>query len=193
MSCTSGSITNPSRGRPVRSTNDRTRLDRLETFWSTIAIQSYRPDVCCSLLRGGAARTFCAARHPALPRAAQVALTLRVVCGFTAAQIARAFLVRESTVAQRITRAKQKITDAGIPYRIPSDDEFNARLSEVLQVIYLLLNEGYLPPAIPAFAPMSTATSRVGIVPTADGLSSGHEALSTLQLDCCVTRDCIPV
>jgi RNA polymerase sigma factor (sigma-70 family) len=82
--------------------------------------------------------------HPALPRAAQVALTLRVVCGFTTAQIARAFLVRESTVAQRITRAKQKITDAGIPYRIPTDDELNARLTEVLQVIYLLLNEGYL-------------------------------------------------
>jgi RNA polymerase sigma factor (sigma-70 family) len=82
--------------------------------------------------------------HPALPRPAQVALTLRVVCGFTTAQIARAFLVRESTVAQRITRAKQKITDAGIPFRIPTDDELNARLTEVLQVIYLLLNEGYL-------------------------------------------------
>jgi RNA polymerase sigma factor (sigma-70 family) len=82
--------------------------------------------------------------HPALPRAAQVALTLRVVCGFTTAQIARAFLVRESTVAQRITRAKEKITDAGIPFRIPTDDELNARLTEVLQVIYLLLNEGYL-------------------------------------------------
>jgi RNA polymerase sigma factor (sigma-70 family) len=82
--------------------------------------------------------------HPALPRPAQVALTLRVVCGFTTAQIARAFLVRESTVAQRITRAKQKITDARIPFRIPTDDELNARLTEVLQVIYLLLNEGYL-------------------------------------------------
>src|SRR5688572_6150375 len=82
--------------------------------------------------------------HPALPRPAQVALTLRVVCGFTTAQIARAFLVRESTVAQRITRAKQKITDAGIPYRIPTDDELNERLTEVRQVIYLLLNEGYL-------------------------------------------------
>jgi RNA polymerase sigma-70 factor (ECF subfamily) len=82
--------------------------------------------------------------HPALPRPAQVALTLRVVLGFTTAQIARAFVVRESTVAQRITRAKQKITDAGIPYRIPTDDELNERLTEVLQVIYLLLNEGYL-------------------------------------------------
>jgi RNA polymerase sigma factor (sigma-70 family) len=82
--------------------------------------------------------------HPALPRAAQVALTLRVVCGLTTAQIARAFIVPEATIAQRITRAKRKITDAGIPYRVPSPDELDARLSEVLTVIYLLLNEGYL-------------------------------------------------
>jgi RNA polymerase sigma factor (sigma-70 family) len=82
--------------------------------------------------------------HPALPRQAQIALTLRVVCGLTSAQIARAFLVPETTVAQRITRAKRKITDAGIPYRIPADDELRARLTEVLAVIYLLLNEGYL-------------------------------------------------
>ena len=82
--------------------------------------------------------------HPALPRPSQLALTLRVVCGLTTAQIARALLVRESTVAQRITRTKRKIRDAGIPYRVPTDDEFPARLSEVLRVIYLLLNEGYL-------------------------------------------------
>jgi RNA polymerase sigma factor (sigma-70 family) len=82
--------------------------------------------------------------HPALPRAAQVALTLRVVCGLTTAQIARAFLVPETTVAQRITRAKRKITDARIPYRVPDPDELDARLGEVLAVIYLLLNEGYL-------------------------------------------------
>jgi RNA polymerase sigma factor (sigma-70 family) len=82
--------------------------------------------------------------HPALPRQAQIALTLRVVCGLTTAQIARAFLVPETTVAQRITRAKRKITDAGIPYRIPADDELGARLTEVLTVIYLLFNEGYL-------------------------------------------------
>lgn len=82
--------------------------------------------------------------HPALPRPAQIALTLRVVCGLTTAQIARAFLERETTVARRITRAKRKITDAGIPYRIPEDDELGARLNEVLTVIYLLFNEGYL-------------------------------------------------
>ena len=82
--------------------------------------------------------------HPALPRQAQIALTLRVVCGLTTAQIARAFLVQETTMAQRITRAKQKITDARIPYRIPADDELGPRLTEVLAVIYLLFNEGYL-------------------------------------------------
>ena len=82
--------------------------------------------------------------HPALPREAQIALTLRVICGLTTAQIARAFLVPETTIAQRITRAKRKIVDAGIPYRIPDPDELNDRLPEVLAVIYLLLNEGYL-------------------------------------------------
>jgi RNA polymerase sigma factor (sigma-70 family) len=83
--------------------------------------------------------------HPALPRTAQIALTLRVVCGLTTAQIAKAFLTPETTVAQRITRAKRKIADAGIPYRIPDPDELADRLDEVLTVVYLLFNEGYLP------------------------------------------------
>ncbi len=82
--------------------------------------------------------------HPALSRPAQIALTLRVTCGLTTAQIARALLVPETTVARRITRAKRKITEAGIPYRVPDPDELGARLREVLAVIYLLLNEGYL-------------------------------------------------
>ncbi|MFI7709338.1 RNA polymerase sigma factor [Nonomuraea sp. NPDC049480] len=82
--------------------------------------------------------------HPALSRAAQIALTLRVVCGLSAEQIAAAFLVPEPTVAQRITRAKRKIGEAGIPYRIPPQEELPWRVNEVLAVIYLLFNEGYL-------------------------------------------------
>ena len=82
--------------------------------------------------------------HPALSRSAQIALTLRVVCGLSTAQIAAAFVVSESAVAQRITRAKRKISEAGIPYRVPSAEELPARLGEVLTVIYLLFNEGYL-------------------------------------------------
>jgi len=82
--------------------------------------------------------------HPALSRAAQVALTLRAVCGFTTAEIAHAFLASETAVAQRIVRARRKIVAARIPYRIPSEDELDERLSEVLAVLYLMFNEGYL-------------------------------------------------
>ncbi len=82
--------------------------------------------------------------HPALSREAQIALTLRVVCGLSTAQIAAAFLVPETTVAQRLTRAKRKITEAGIPYRIPDGDDLPERLEGALAVIYLLFNEGYL-------------------------------------------------
>jgi predicted RNA polymerase sigma factor len=82
--------------------------------------------------------------HPALSREAQIALTLRVVCGLTTAQLARAVLVPETTVAQRLIRAKRKITDAGIPYRIPAPEELGERLAQVLHVVYLMFNEGYL-------------------------------------------------
>jgi RNA polymerase sigma-70 factor (ECF subfamily) len=82
--------------------------------------------------------------HPALSRAAQVALTLRAVCGFTTAEIAHAFLTSEATVAQRLVRARRKIVAANIPYRLPSGEEMEARLGEVLAVLYLMFNEGYL-------------------------------------------------
>lgn len=82
--------------------------------------------------------------HPALRREAQIALTLRAVCGFTTAQIARAFLIPEATIAKRITRARHKIRSARIPYRVPSGDELEDRVNEVLAVLYLMFNEGYL-------------------------------------------------
>ncbi|MGY2701116.1 RNA polymerase sigma factor [Nocardioides sp. HB32] len=82
--------------------------------------------------------------HPALAPEARVALTLRLLGGLTVGEIAQAFLVPETTMAQRITRAKKKISTANIPYRVPDADDLTARLGGVLAVVYLVFNEGYL-------------------------------------------------
>jgi RNA polymerase sigma-70 factor (ECF subfamily) len=82
--------------------------------------------------------------HPALAPEARIALTLRMIGGLTVAQIAHAFLVQETTMAQRITRAKAKIKAAHIPYRVPSAADIQERLTAVLAVVYLIFNEGYL-------------------------------------------------
>ncbi|HXW44966.1 MAG TPA: sigma-70 family RNA polymerase sigma factor [Streptosporangiaceae bacterium] len=98
--------------------------------------------------------------HPALPQEAQVALTLRLVCGVPTADIARAFLVSEPTVAARITRAKKKIATARIPYRVPGPDELAERLSPVLAVIHLLFTTGHT-------APSGTSLLRADLVDSA--------------------------
>ncbi len=85
--------------------------------------------------------------HPSLAREAQVALTLRLLCGLSTAEVARAFLVSDSTMAARITRAKKKIAAAGIPCRVPPLEELPARVSAVCEVVHLLFTTGYAAPA----------------------------------------------
>jgi RNA polymerase sigma-70 factor (ECF subfamily) len=88
--------------------------------------------------------------HPALSREAQVALTARLVCGLSTAEVARAFLVTEPTMAARLTRAKKKIATARIPYRVPAPDQLASRLGPVLDVIHVLFTTGHTAPAGPA-------------------------------------------
>jgi RNA polymerase sigma-70 factor, ECF subfamily len=102
--------------------------------------------------------------YPALSRDAQVALTLRLVCGLTTAEVARAFLVQEPTMAARITRAKKKISAARIPYRVPSPDQLAERVSAVLEVVHLIFTTGHT-------APVGTRLVRGDLVESAIGLA----------------------
>jgi RNA polymerase sigma factor (sigma-70 family) len=99
--------------------------------------------------------------HPALSPASQIALTLRAVGGLTTAEIGRAFLVPEATMTRRISRAKQRIKESGIPFRMPTGEERTARLGAVLHVLYLIFNEGYASTSGPSLHRVELSTEAI--------------------------------
>jgi RNA polymerase sigma-70 factor (ECF subfamily) len=101
--------------------------------------------------------------HPAMSRDAQIALTLRLVCGLSTTEVARAFLVQEATMAARITRAKRKISTSRIPYRVPPPDQLAERVSVVLEVIHLIFTTGHAAPVGPRLARRDLADSAIGL------------------------------
>jgi RNA polymerase sigma-70 factor (ECF subfamily) len=120
--------------------------------------------------------------HPALSPDAQIALTLREVCGLTTEEVARAFLTPAPTLAQRIVRAKSKIRDAGIPYEIPALSDLPDRLDSVLHVIYLVFNEGYLASAGPDLMRESLSAEAIRLSRLLVELLPEPEAMGLLAL-----------
>lgn len=161
----------------------RSRFDvSLDDVLETLEAEPVEPDEDEPSIEDDRLRLIFICCHPSLSPEAQLALTLREVCGLSTEEIARAFLTTPSTLAQRIVRAKAKIREAHIPYEIPDPAELPARLSAVLQVIYLVFNEGYSASAGAALTRHDLSTEAIRLARLLVALLPEPEALGLLAL-----------
>jgi len=143
--------------------SESARKHRESEAWvpETLAAPDAEPDEDEALARDDTLLLLFTCCHPALTTPAAIALALRAVGGLTTAEIARAFLVPESTMAQRIVRAKQTILDSGVPFALPAESERAARLETVMHVIYLVFNEGHLGSSGPDLVRVELSTEAI--------------------------------
>jgi RNA polymerase sigma-70 factor (ECF subfamily) len=150
---------------------------------ATLMLSQYDPPPAPGKLADDQLRLIFACCHPALDPGARVALTLRTLCGLSTAEIARSFLISEATLAQRLVRAKRKIRDAAIPFRVPADDELPARVGGVLRVVYLVFTEGHQATAGPRAVRHELCDEAVRLARLLAGLCPGEpEVLGLLAL-----------